>query len=154
MRKNLRSGFSILEMLVVLTILSLVTIIIVNVFASFRKSQALDKDTETIVEVLRQARSQTISSINASQYGVRITSSKATLFTGATYSSSATTNQDFLLQPTDTIVTISLTGGGSDVVFNRISGETGQYGTVVISSPTSSRTKTVTIYKTGLVEVQ
>lgn len=121
-------------------------------FVAFRKNAALNKDTETVIETLRQARSETLSSQNASQYGVHISATKITVFTGSTYSPSDSTNRDFLLSPMDTIVTIDLVGGGSDVIFNRLTGETSQSGTVVISSPTTSKTKTVTIYKTGLVE--
>ncbi len=145
-------GFSIIEILIVLGIMAILTGITFSVFSSVKKAQALEKDRDSIIEVLRQARSQTLSSKNASQYGVHITSSQITLFTGTSYSVGNSSNQDFILQGSDTIVTISLTGGGSDVVFNRLTGETNQNGTITISSPSTSQTKTVTIYKTGLVE--
>ncbi len=151
-RKNKKSGFTLIEILVVLAIVGLISIFIFTSLNNYKKFQALDKDKETIVQILRQARSQTLSSRNASQYGAHIASSTVTLFTGTTYSSSSASNQVFLLQASDNIMTISLNGGGSDVVFTRLTGETNQYGTITISSPTTSKTKTVTIYKTGLVE--
>jgi prepilin-type N-terminal cleavage/methylation domain-containing protein len=145
-------GFSLVELLVVVGILVLLTGIIMTTFVSFRKGQALDKDAELMVAVLRQARSQTLASKNLSQYGVHFASSKITIFTGTTYSAGAGGNYDFPLNATDTIITINLVGGGSDVVFKRLSGETSQNGTIVVSSPTTSRTRTITIYKTGLVD--
>ena len=147
-------GFTFIELLLVLAILSLITTVVMNTFVDYRKNQSLQKDTETVTEVLERARIETISSQNAMQYGVHIANDKITLFTGPTYSSGDPLNRDFALAPTDTIVTISLTGGGSEVVFSRLSGETNQSGTVVLSSPSISKTKTVTIYKTGLVESQ
>lgn len=154
MKANYKFGFTLTEILIVLGVMALLSGIIFSTFITFKKSEALNKDTETIVEVLRQARSQTMSSQNASQYGVHFTSSQVTIFTGATYSSSASSNQNFILSSTDTLLTISLVGGGTDIVFSRLSGETSQNGTVVVSSPDTSRIKTVTIYKTGLVDSQ
>lgn len=151
-RKN--SGVTAVELLVVLSIITVLSVLIITSFVTFRKNQALVFDTDTVVGVLRQARNQTLSSKNSSNYGVHFTAPKITIFTGSTFNSNASGNQDFVLSSTDTILTISLTGGGSDVVFSRLSGETSQNGTVVVSSPGVSETKTVTIYKTGLVESQ
>lgn len=150
MNKNL--GFTILELLISLSVMAIVIVIVMTAFISFRKSHALVSDTDTVIEVLRQARNQTLSSKNSSVYGVHFAASKITLFAGGTYSSGSGTNQDFFLNATDTILTISLAGGGSDVVFQRLSGETAQNGTITISSPSTSQSKVVTIYKTGVVE--
>ena len=133
-RPKLVSGFSMLELFIVLAIITLLCGIVIATFIDFRKNQALSKDTETIVEVLNQARNQTISSKNQSAYGVHFASSVVTLFTGGTYSAGASDNQNFSLNSADTVLTISLTGGGSNVVFTRISGETTQNGTITVSS--------------------
>ncbi len=146
------AGFTILELFIVLAIVTAIAFGSVSIFVNFRNQQALDKDTEMIVEILQQARSQTLTSQNASQYGVHITASKITLFTGSTYSSSDPSNKDFPLTPSDTILTITLSGGGSDVIFQRLSGVTNQNGTVVLSSVAAGKTKTIKIYKTGLIE--
>lgn len=154
MKINFKSGFTYIELIVVLAILALLIGIFMSTFITFRKNQALIMDTDTVVGLLRQARNQTLTSKNSASYGVHFTAPKVTIFTGPTYSAGATDNQDFALSSTDTILTISLAGGGSDVVFNRLTGETSQNGTVVISSPGIPETKTVTIYKTGLVVSQ
>ncbi len=156
MKLSLRSegGLTTIELIVSLAILTVLTIVVLTSLISFKKNQSLSKDSGTVVEVLRQARNQTLSSKNSSNYGVHMATTTVTLFAGSSYSSGASTNQDFLLSSTDTILTISLAGGESNVVFNRLTGETAQNGTVVISSPDVSETKTVTIYKTGLIEFQ
>ena len=152
MKPRLKSGFTILELAIVIAIMATLSAIIISTFISFRKNQALEKDTEIVVQVLEQARNQTLSSKNSSVYGVHFTAPKITLFKGSSYVANDSNNQDFVLSSTDTILTISLAGGGSDIVFNRLTGETTQNGTIVVSSPGLSRTKTVTIYKTGVVE--
>lgn len=141
-----------MEVLIVIGIMGILLVISVSTFSLFNKTQALDKDADLVVESLEEARSQTLSSQNASQYGVHFSANKITIFSGTTYSSSNSSNRDFLLASTDTIFSTTLNGGGSDVIFNRLTGETSQYGTVVISSPTTSRTRTVTIHKTGVIE--
>ncbi len=154
MKIKSNSGFTLIELIVVLIIIFVLSLIILTTFTNFRKNQALEKDTELVVQVLRQARNQTLSSKNSTVYGVHFTAPQVTLFTGGVYSSGDINNQNYTLSSTDTILTISLTGGGSNVVFQRLSGETTQNGTVVVSSPGISKTKTVTIYRTGLVESQ
>ncbi len=153
MKKN-KQGFNAIELLVVLSIIALIVVIVLNIFIHVRKNQALVKDTEIIVEVLNEARSLTLSSKDSTNYGVHIASDKVTFFTGGTYSAGNSTNVVYPLNTTDTILTISLSGGGSDVIFNRLTGETSQNGTVVVSSPGISQSKTVTIYKTGVIESQ
>ncbi len=151
---KLVSGFTFLEIMIVIAIMALLSVIVLRTLIDFKKNQALEKDTETIVQILNQAHNQTLSSKNSSVYGVHISTGTITLFTGRIYSAGASDNENFNLSSTDTILTISLTGGGSDVIFERLSGETLDDGTIVVSSPGLSKTKTVTIYKTGLVRSQ
>jgi len=152
MKKVFKSGFSFIELFIVLSILAILIAIILSTFVSIRKNEALNKDTENIVQILRQARSETLTSQNASQYGVHFSAQMITIYTGPTYSSPNATNRDFILGEDDSIITINLASGGNNIIFNRLTGETNQNGIIVVSSPTTGRTKTVTVYKTGLVE--
>lgn len=147
----MKKGFTLFELLVVIAIIGILVTIIVTALPRFGKVQALDRDAEVVMEILHQAHSQTLSSHNDTQYGVHVGSNTLTLFTGGTYSAGASSNQVFTLQTSGVVLTPTLTGGGSDVVFKRLSGETTQDGTIVISSPTISGTKTVTIYRTGII---
>jgi type II secretory pathway pseudopilin PulG len=154
MKLKFQKGITLVEILLVIGIVFILSTILLTSFTNLRSNQAIMKNTETVVAVLRQARNQTLSSKNSSVYGVHFATSTITLFTGGTYSSLNSTNQDFIFPSSDSILTTTLNGNGKDVVFNRLSGETSQNGTIVISSPRVSLTKTVTIYKTGLVESQ
>lgn len=150
----MKKGFTLIEILIVIAIIGILTTISVSVFSTYRSVQSIDRDTDTVVEILRQARSETLSSENATTYGVHFASSTITLFAGSSYSGSNSTNQNFPLVSADTVLTVSLTGGGYDVVFNRLSGETNENGTIVLSSKTINRTHTITMYKTGLIDFQ
>jgi prepilin-type N-terminal cleavage/methylation domain-containing protein len=148
----MRKGFTLIEVMIVAVIIFILTGIVLTTFVTYNKTQALDKDTETIVETLRQARSLTLASKNAAAYGVHFASSTVTLFTGPTYSLSNTSNQVFNLQTSDIVVDLNLVNESTNVIFNKLTGETNQSGTVIISSAVLSKTKTVTIYKTGTIQ--
>lgn len=145
-------GFTLVELLGAFSIMIILMAIVTGIFMNFRNSQSLGKDTEMTLSVLRQARSQTLTSQNGTNYGVHFGTTKITLFVGNTYSAGASTNIDFILTGSDTVMAITLVGGGSDIIFKRLSGETSQNGTIVLTSTITGSTKTVTVYKTGLIE--
>ncbi len=145
-------GFTLIELIVVIGILVVISGIIVGAFVVFNHSEAVDKDTEMIVETLRLARSQTLASKNATQYGVHFSPSSITLFSGSSYVASASSNVVFSLHSDDTISSVSIPAGGEDVIFDRLTGATADAGTVTISSTDSSLSKSVTIYNTGLIQ--
>lgn len=147
-----RSGFTYLEILLVIGILAIVTVISMSVFVDYNTYQALDKDTQTVVTVLEEARSKTLASTESSQYGVRIGTSALTIFKGNTYVSNDPNNKVTNLNGITIISNISLAGGGSDVVFKRLSGETVHVGTITISTTRSTKTRDVTIIGTGIVQ--
>ncbi len=118
-------------------------------------SKALDTEALRIVSELNMARSLTLSSMYAAQFGIRLASSSVTLFQGASYNAASATNTTSLLNSRVRISNINLSGGGLDVVFQRLTGKTSQSGDVTISLiSNASSSKTITIYATGLVEIR
>jgi type II secretory pathway pseudopilin PulG len=149
---NYRAGFTYLEILLVICILGIITVISITTLVSFNTNQALDKDTQTVVTVLEEARSKTLASTDASQYGVHIGSNDLTVFKGNTYISTDPNNRVINLNGITTISNITFSDGGSDIVFKRLTGETVQTGTITIATTRDTKTRTVTIYKTGIVQ--
>lgn len=155
-KKN-TEGYSLAELLIVLAISILILGISMTAFVNFRNSKALEMDTKMIVEVLREARNQTLTSQYTSQYGVHFNAtgnSQAISFVGPTFIDGAATNKIYSLESKGVNLTVILQGGGSDIVFNRLTGETTQSGTILIYSPQVTNTKTITVYKTGLIDSQ
>jgi len=148
-----KKGFSLVEVLVVLAIMGIVASIVLAGFNSFSKSKSVSIGAETITAILRQARNETLTSKDSLAYGVNFGTNKITIFVAPTYSEGVVTNRDFTLNNNNTNLTVSLSGGGTAVVFSKLNGETTQNGTITVSVPGVSNTKTVTIYKTGLVEI-
>jgi prepilin-type N-terminal cleavage/methylation domain-containing protein len=146
-----QKGFTFIELLISLAVTALLLAIIIPSFSKFRNEQALKAGTEDILSTINDARTRTLASYNSSVYGVHFTSSSVTLFTGSSYSSGSSTNEVKDLSLAVAIST-SLAGGTSDVVFDRLTGATSNYGTLTIQAVNdTSRTRTITISKTGVI---
>jgi len=147
-------GFTILEILVVVGIIVILTGIALGAYNNFSKQVDLDVTTQGILSTLRDARSRTLASEGETVYGVHFETDKYTLFAGSVYDASASANKVQDLTSTE-IYSISLTGGGSEVLFDRIRGTTDQYGSLglrLVDNP--SRTQTITIDSGGQVSTQ
>lgn len=149
---NYKKGFTLLELALVLGIIAILLVVLFTTFASFGKQQGLVKDNALIIEVLRQAQSNTLNSKNSNQFGVHFGSTSIVLFTGSTYSAGASTNETYNLSGGVNISNISLNGGGSDLVFSKLSGGTENNGTITITEQSTGQNRSVIIYKTGLIE--
>ncbi len=144
-------GFTLLEILMVIAIMGILITIIISSFSILNKSQALEKSVRQGASIVSQARSLTLSSKEDSNYGVHFESSTLTLFKGSTYSALDGSNITTSLNNLVLITNIALTGGGSDVVFERLNGSINTPGTITYTL--GSKTKSLTISGTGLIEV-
>lgn len=150
MSKNKR-GFTTIELLIGIVVIAVIFSIALGPLKSFRDSQILASDTENILSILKEARSQTIFSKNSSQYGVHFESGRAVLFKGITFTEPNADNKEFLLHNGLTISDWSLNGGGADIIFERLTGKTNQFGAVTISLKNNpAKVKTINISETGI----
>lgn len=148
------AGFTIIEILVVLVLVMLVLSIITASFSRLNSSQALDKSAALVVSILNEARSLTFFSKDDAQYGVYLGESQIVLFKGATYVPSDPSNITTNINPLVGLRNIALSGGGTSVVFERLTGNTDEAGTMEIFLKASSTIfHTVTIEATGVVEL-
>ncbi|MEK7090140.1 MAG: LamG-like jellyroll fold domain-containing protein [Patescibacteria group bacterium] len=129
--RNPKAGFTVFELLIVVAILAVIGVVIVSVFHNFRAPIILNSAAEVGVSALNDARSKTLSSKSSKQYGVHFASSSVTLFRSATYLASDSENKENIFSTDAEISCISLNGGGTNVVFDRLTGETANYGTVI-----------------------
>ena len=141
-----------LEVLVVVAIMGILATFIVIAYSKFNSMQALDKNTALVSSVLNQARSLTLSSKGNTQYGVHFDTDGIVLFAGSSYVAGNPDNNSIALGSA-VAVSVSLLGGENDVIFERLTGKTGQSGSVtlsLISDPTS--VKSLTIFGTGIIQ--
>ena len=147
-----QKGFTLIELLIVIIILVIAATIVSFNFSAHKTTQALNNGEDETVSLLNEARSRTLAAENNIQYGVHFSSSKAILFSGTTFIDGAAGNKEVDFDSTITMSSILLAGGGSDVVFQKMTGETSAYGTLILQkTATTLGQKTITITKPGLV---
>ncbi|MEI6400264.1 MAG: type II secretion system protein [bacterium] len=152
MNKKFLKAEGIIPILVVIAIIGLLVAIIIPNLNKSRNEQLLKGTTDDIVSLLTKARTQTLSSYNSMQYGVYLNATSATLFAGSSYVAGNASNTISLFDSSISVATssLSLNGGGSSILFDRLTGGTNNYGTIVVNvSSNVSRNKTITVTKTG-----
>ena len=148
-------GLTVMEMLVVMAVLGMVTAITIGGFLMFKRGSELDSASENLLSLLLEARSKTLSSKDSSSWGVRFETNRAILFKGTIFVDGAADNNVIAMPPSAEIATIALNGGGQNVVFKRLTGETDQYGALTLRlGYDASYTKTITILQTGIITAQ
>ncbi len=147
-------GVTLLETLVVVAILMLIGGVVVASLSNFRAQKTMDAAVEQVLAAFSQAHFDTLSSMDDKQYGVHIESDKVVYYVGPTYIAGTTTNVIYRFVVPVEIVNISLAGGGSDVLFKRLSGGTSQSGTFIIRAKANDTLQTVvTINGTGAISI-
>lgn len=147
-----KGGFTIIEIIISVAVIGIIAGVTIPSFIRFRNAQLIRNTTLAAVALFDEARSRTLASENLQTYGVYIEAHRLVLFAGSVFSEPQSINKQITLDGNLIISNISLSGGGASVVFDRLSGDTSQYGTLIIgltSSPIGQ--KTITITKTGSV---
>lgn len=152
-RSRFLMGFSAAEMIVVVAIGAILAGLTYEVFVSMSRSQTLKSSTAATVSLLNEARTKTLASRNSKRFGVHFGTNQAVFFSGDVFNASDPGNITESFAPLVSVKTVSLNGGGQDVIFNRLTGETDNFGTVTLAmSASSTVTSNIVIYKTGLAE--
>ncbi len=146
-KKGFTGGFTLMELVVGISILIIIMAFAVFSFSGIKNSQALKNSAQDTVSSINKARAESFASVSSSAYGVHFQSDKVVVFKGTAYSVGNSSNETVNILSPATISSISLSGGGSDVYFNRLTGVPSKTGTVVVTAGT--KTKTITISALG-----
>ena len=148
----MNKGLTLLEIIVALSILFILGAIAVLAFSNYSKNSLLGEARARVISELNYARSETLASENKSSWGVHFETSRVVRFKGSSYSSSDTSNVPIDLPAGTTISSINL-GGQTEVIFERLTGRTGNIGSIRIELTSNSQASTtINIYASGLAE--
>jgi len=128
-------GFTLLEILVVVSIVVLLVSAGVSAFQTLRFRMDIDMAAQEIVAVLRSARVKTLASEDASFYGVYFDELEEyfILFKGGVFNPDNSANVVYNLPGSVEISAVNLGESNPSVIFERIEGTTESSGSVVIS---------------------
>jgi len=146
-------GVTLLEVVVSMTILLILATIGMWYFMRARGDEALNKDRQGVVAILAEARALSLSSKNAIKYGVHVEGSEIILFEGDIYDAGDPDNKTHTLNSAVQISAHSLNGGGDEIIFKRLTGETDEFGVIQLSLINDALSSTtITINNLGVVE--
>ena len=154
-QKIKQNGFSLIEIIIAMAIGAVLVAVVVISFSSFRNSKTVDISADQILSVINEARVKTVSSEDYSRFGVHLEASRAVLFKGDIFAEPNSSNIETLLSPLVEISDISLNGGGADIVFQKLTGKTGNYGSLRVRLKSdNNKYKTISVKATGIANIQ
>lgn len=143
-KKN--SGFTLLEMLLSVSILALLAVIATPVYQSFQVRNDLEIAKNVAIESLRRAQTLSQSGVGDSAWGVYFSSGDITIFKGPTFATRSLGFDELFDVPA------SISGSGlSEVVFSKLEGLPSATGTITLTSNTNE-TRNITINTKGMVD--
>ncbi len=152
-RHSIKRGMTILEIVIVLGILAILALVLARPFLAFRDEQVLASAAEQVFAMVNEARADTLAAKNDMQYGVHFESARSVYFLGSVFSEVGVGNEIFSF-PARISGTANLNGGGSDVVFARLTGKAAGYGSIVlILNNNGSTTRTIVISEAGAATI-
>ena len=149
---SVNRGVTFVELLIVLAIIGIIVAITLPSFSSIKENQVLNNAVENVVSALNKARTQTLSSLESSEYGVHFESDQIVIFKGKVYSAVDPDNESVEITSPATISNVTLggvSGSEGELYFARLSGVPDKSGTVTVSIAGNS--KIITISSTGTV---
>lgn len=150
------TGFSFVEIIIVLAILSIITVVSIPSFFTYRVTVELEEGARSIVGKLRQVQGKAIANEDFKKWGIRFTNPSGSaiafyeVFSGSSYDINAVQEKIFL--PSGLDFTTPGDGLALDVIFNQLLGTVDSSKTIMINSRAqSNRTKTITIDVSGKI---
>lgn len=154
MKLRTKEGFSLIELLVVLGIIAVLMTLSVGIYFSLEQRNQLDIEAQKITSFLRLAQNQTQAAENFESHGIYFDSIAGTytLFSGSSFDPMDPANEVINLEATLQFSDIQLVGGGADVIFSRISGNTSQNGFIEVSEKNdASQNRIICVEASGSV---
>ena len=143
-------GATLIEIIIVVLMVGILSTVVALNFGAFRGTQSLTNSVDESIALLNEARSRTLAGDGGTVYGVHFETSRAVLFAGG-FTDGASGNKIVSFGSEVQMTAHTLAGGGSDVLFKRISGDTDQSGTIVLGRTTGGATTTIVVTGAGSV---
>ncbi len=154
MRKYSRNkGITLIEILSSIAIMLILGSISISVFSRLANTTSLDRDVSIVASYIEKARTEAINSVDSLAHGVKFETNKVTVFKNTSYSlANLETYYDI---PGKTIISdISLSGGATSLYFNKLTGAPNVTGTITLSLSDGTSDRSITIYATGIIDIQ
>lgn len=149
-----KRGFTFIEIFVVVAIIGIIATISAVSFQHMNASAARESGAQELFNAFNDARTKAQISAGDSMYGVRVSSTTITRFTGGTFVSGASGNKVYTFEGAIRATSTLFTAGGFTAVFTKRTGIPSVNGRIFIYDTNGLGTSTILLHKTGLVEYE
>jgi len=144
-------GFTFVELLVVLALLGFIAVLTVGGIMRYGARQIFVSTVAEVTAQIEDAHARSVAMQHDSTYGVFITATSVTRFSGSVYDPLATDSVTVTV-PTTMTLTPLLTNGTTTVVFSAVRGEPSATGTLLMVDTRTGASTTLTFFASGLVQ--
>lgn len=137
----------------VIAIVGILTRMSVSLFARLANSTSVDRDVSVVASYIERARTLSINSVSSVVHGIKFQTNTVTVFKTSTYSV-ANTESTYAIPSKSKISSINLTGGATSIYFDKLTGVPSATGTITMMLYDNTNPRTITIYGTGVVDIQ
>lgn len=148
--KAFRTGFTIVELLVSMAVIVIITGLSVTGFQNYAHYQRYDQEIATLRATIADVKVSSRVSEGGVPHGVKFLSDRIVVFTGTAYSAADPVNEEIVFSTIT--LTSTLSGGGSEVVFETRTGLPSVSGTVTATGIYHSGTTNVEITEAGVIQ--
>lgn len=149
----MRRGFTLVELLLALSILGVIAVITLTAFQGVLTSQALTRGVHDVASIIEDARKRTMAGENDIAYGVVIATTTVTLVRAPEYDVSSSTSVVFNLPSAIELQSAILST--TTITFDPLTGDASEVVELMYAHKRSTTTtRGVTIESSGLVSVE
>jgi len=142
----MNKGFTIIELIIVITIVTIVFAISIAAYDRFLSSGVLDSAKFEIIQNIRSAQILAISGKDNLNYGVFITENQYTVYQGASYLNRTISQDKVFVLPNNIRAS-----GLAEINFAKKTGLPNTTGTLILTHTTNNSKENITINTTGLI---
>ena len=143
-----RSGFTLIEIVVVIAILAMVVVLSYEALSTYAGYQQFRGSTAELLSRLREARQRTVASETTGNFRVTITSSSTIQISDSAASSSEQYSFSGIR------MTPALTSGTTSITFARLTGTPNATGTILLLHERTGATTTISVGDSGIITTQ
>ena len=146
-----RSGFTLLELLMVMGIASILLSLTTINLTKVHRNVSVSASSDTLIADLKSQQIKAMSGSDNESFGIHFSSSNSyILFKGTPYVADPA---DFTVTLDDPI-TVAITNppANQEIIFSKVSGEVGEEKTIRITNTAGSEEQTLTINKLGVIK--
>lgn len=149
----MKKGFTLIEIIISISIISILTVIAVNTLSGASDRKELEGIADSVVAELDQAKANSQAGKDGESHGIKFNSDSYITFSGSSFDVDDSNNQTFNINSEKFDITEDISNVDNAVIFSKIYGEIGDTVTITIADLDDSNSIDVIIGKLGEVSV-